>query len=183
MRAIGFIVDDEPTKNSKDTGKRSQASMSKAKEKESSNLESLTCLVQSLSNEMVELKHRSTKTTVSRKPPRFKLFGRTTTSCSSSNQPTKSAQSSNFVFNIEHLSTDQYCSYYQERHSEKKFPQWNQAMSMLTTSIVDSVMVEKKNEPIEEKEEGIVADETPIVGHAINMFNYILTTQKSTTNK
>lgn len=71
LRAIGVTVDDESTKDSKDTGKRSQASMSKAKEKEASYIKSLTHLPNSLTIESVELKQRTSEIIVSSKPPKY----------------------------------------------------------------------------------------------------------------
>lgn len=109
---IGVIVDVEPAKYSKDTGKRSQASVSKAKEKETFDLESLTCTFKTLSNDLEELKQRSRETNVSRGPPNFNLFRRDANFGSSSNQPANFAQSANIVLNIESMGMDQYCSYH-----------------------------------------------------------------------
>jgi len=67
--AIGVIAHDKPTKDSKDTGKRSQA-----KEKEEARLKSLTCTIKSLSNALEKLKERSSETTVSSKPPRVNIL-------------------------------------------------------------------------------------------------------------
>lgn len=103
-------------------GKRFQASMRRDKEKEPFDLEGSNHLVNTLSNEMENLKHRSSETTMSNKPPRLNMFERTLTSSSSSNQPKKSMHNSNIVLNIEKLGTDQYCSYHQEKHSKKTCP-------------------------------------------------------------
>ena len=54
--AIGVIADDESTKDSKETGKRPQTSISKAKEKEENDIESHTHLIKSLTVEVDELK-------------------------------------------------------------------------------------------------------------------------------
>ncbi len=85
LHMIRFIADDEPTKDSKGTGKRSQTSVSKAKEKENINIEILTCTIKAISNELEELKQRSSETTMSSKTPKFNMFRRTETSTSSSN--------------------------------------------------------------------------------------------------
>lgn len=122
LHAIVFILDDEPTKDSKSMGKRIQASMSRDKDKEPFDLEGLNHLVNTLSNEMENLKHRSSETTMSNKPPKLNIFRRTLTSTSSSNQPKNSMHNSNVVLNIEKLGTDQYCSYHQEKNSEKTCP-------------------------------------------------------------
>jgi len=52
LRSIRVISDNEPTKESKDMGKRSQASMSRDKKKEPSGFESLTHLVKALTTKM-----------------------------------------------------------------------------------------------------------------------------------
>lgn len=150
--AIGFISNDKPINDSKDIGKMSQASMSKAKEKELSHIKTLTCLVKALSNEMEELKQSSSETTISNKPPRFNLFRRTTNFGSSNKQLTNFMPRSNVVLNIEHLDIDQYYSYHQEHHSEKMCPLQNQAMNILAMHLSDAVMVEEQIDPTEEKE-------------------------------
>lgn len=56
LHVIGVIVNAEPSKDSKDTSKRSQSSSSKAKDKEAIDLEILSRAIKYLSNELVELK-------------------------------------------------------------------------------------------------------------------------------
>jgi len=82
LRIIRVILDNDQTKYSNNMGKRSQNSISRAKEKEPYNLESLPRLVKSLSNEIEEIILRSSKTTLSNKPPRFNLFRKIATSSS-----------------------------------------------------------------------------------------------------
>lgn len=111
MRTIGVIVDDESPKESKDTSKRSQTSMRKVKEKEASDIKNLTCLIKSLTTELVELNQRKNMTTMSNRPSRY-LPKNNVASSSSSSQPTKSSQSSNLVLNLDKFMTDSYCVFH-----------------------------------------------------------------------
>lgn len=81
--------------------------------------------------------------TVSSRPPRLNMFRRTIAYNSSKNQLAKSAQSSNVILNIEKLGIDQYCAFQQEHYLEKTCPQWNQAMSMISMQLVDSIMAKE----------------------------------------
>jgi len=55
LHAIGVILEDEPKKDSKDMGKRSQPPGIRANKKEPTVLEIMTHLIKSLSTEMEEL--------------------------------------------------------------------------------------------------------------------------------
>lgn len=68
---LRVVVDDEPTMDSKDMGRRSQIAVSKVKENEASEIETLTRLLNSLTIELTKLKKQMTETTVSSRPPRF----------------------------------------------------------------------------------------------------------------
>jgi len=93
-----------------------------------------------MSNELEELKQRSSETTVSSKPPRFNILRRDSISGSSSNQSTKFVQILNVVLNVEIMGMDQYCSFHQEHHSEKTCPEWNHIMDTLAVPIIDVVI-------------------------------------------
>lgn len=97
LRIIGFIIDVEPTKDSKDMGRRSQIAVNKVKEKETSEIETITRLLKFLKNKVEELKRRIIETTMSSRPP-ILAKRKNMTSGSSSGHPTKSAQSSNVFF-------------------------------------------------------------------------------------
>lgn len=71
LRAIRVIVDDELTKDSKDMGRRSQATVSKEKEKEESEIEKLIHLIKSLTTKVSKLKKPTSETTVNNRPRRF----------------------------------------------------------------------------------------------------------------
>jgi len=80
--------------------KRSQASLINAKDKEATDLESLTHTIKYLSNELAELKQMSSKTNVSSKPPKFNLLKMATSYSRNNNQPSNYAQRSNIMLNF-----------------------------------------------------------------------------------
>lgn len=71
--SIGVITDDEPIKKSKGIGKRSQEYVSKDKEKESNDHESLTHLMRPLTTKMAEIKQRESEITISSMAPNFMM--------------------------------------------------------------------------------------------------------------
>jgi len=84
--AIGAIIDDEESKESKQANKKSQYSSSKAKEKDNLDMESLGKSLKALNNEVLELKRNLREVSINGKPPKYFLFKR-----NNKNQPTKSA--------------------------------------------------------------------------------------------
>ena len=56
-------------------------------------------------------------------------------------------------------------------------------MSKMVAQFIDSDMVEEQIELNEGKEEATTADEAPSIGNAVNIFNYVLTAQKSIFDK
>lgn len=71
LHVIGVIIHDEPTKDSKDMGRRSHNVVSKVKEKEASEIETLTCLLNSLTTKEAKLKKCMTEIVMRRRPPKF----------------------------------------------------------------------------------------------------------------
>lgn len=100
LHVIGVIVDDESSKDSKGMGKRPQTIVSKAKEKEANDIESLTHLVKSLTTEVVEIKQWTSETTVNNKPSRYPEK-KNVASSNNNNQLTKFVHSSNMVLNLD----------------------------------------------------------------------------------
>lgn len=154
--------------------------MRKAKEKESNDLESLNCLVKSLTTEMDELKQRTNETTMRSMPRRF-MSRKNVASGNNNNQPTKSGQSSNMVLNIKKIVMDSYCRFQNEHHSEKTCPQRNQGMRSFDAQLFGSVMFEEQAKP--DNEEATIVDEAPGTGHVVNMYRCVLSTHKITTDK
>jgi len=70
LHAIKVIKDDESTKDSKDVSRKPQAMASKGRDKEATDIETLTHLVKNLTSEVSELKQRKTNTFSSSHLPR-----------------------------------------------------------------------------------------------------------------
>jgi len=68
--AIRVIKDDEPTKESRDVSRKSQAMASNGRDKEANDIETLTRLVKNLTTEVFELKQWKTDTSASSHPRR-----------------------------------------------------------------------------------------------------------------
>lgn len=68
--AIGVIKDDEPTKDSRDSSKKPQAVASKGKDKDTSDIETLTRVFKNLTTKVSELKQRTIEMSVSSRSPR-----------------------------------------------------------------------------------------------------------------
>lgn len=151
FRAIEFIIDIEPSKDSKYMGKRSQPFSSKSKDKEFIDLEILSQTIKSLSNKLKELKQRSCETTVSSKPHKLNFLRRDANFGSSNNHLAKCAQIQNVVFNIESMGIDQYCLFHQEYHSRKTCPQWNHSMNTLDVHIIDTILSDDQNKLTKER--------------------------------
>jgi len=62
LHAIGIITDDDESKDSKETGRKSHPSSSNAKGKDFLDIESLTLTVKALTNEISTLKRSSSET-------------------------------------------------------------------------------------------------------------------------
>lgn len=107
---IKFIVDNNSSKDSKDIGKMSKAPWNKFKDKEATDIESLTKTIKYLSNELVHLKERTSETIVTNKPPNFNFLRRNNNN-NISNHPAKFAQRLNVVLDVETMGMDQYNSF------------------------------------------------------------------------
>ena len=112
LHAIGVIIADDESKDSKESCRKYQASSSKEKENDSSNIEIFTKTLKALTSEVLELKRRSSETSTSIKPPKSFPFRRNNNN--NNNQPIKYAQSLNVVLNIKSMGMDNYCSFHQE---------------------------------------------------------------------
>ena len=113
------------------------------KEKEPNYLEILTHLIKSLTTEIVELKQRTSETTLSSKPTKYNMLRRGGNSSSRSSHLENSVQSSNVALNIGKIGMDQYYMFHQEHHSKNMCPQWNQVMSRMVAQLVHSIIFEE----------------------------------------
>lgn len=79
-------------------------------------------MVKKNTNEILELKKRSSKTSTSNKPSKSFPFQRNNNNSNNNNQPAKSTESSNFALNIDNINMENYYYFHQEYHSEKTCP-------------------------------------------------------------
>lgn len=136
MRSIGFIVDQEYSKYSKDTNKNSQCSSAKTKEKDTFDMGNLTKSLKLLINEVSKLERKSSEVFKNNKS--FKLFLK-----ENYNQLAKSVQSSNVVFNVENLGMYIYYTFHQDPHSEKTCLQWKHNMNVMVSNVIESLSAEE----------------------------------------
>ena len=93
MQVIGVVKDDELVKDSKDASRKSQAMASKGRDKEETDIETLTRVVKKLTTKVSKLIQQKIKTFASSHPPRQ----RQARNSSNINQPApKTAQISEF---------------------------------------------------------------------------------------
>lgn len=108
LRTNGFIKDDESIKDSKDASRKSQAMVSKGRDKEANDIETLTHLIKYLTTEVSELKQWKTDTSARSHLPRQ----RQGSSSSGSNWfAQKNAQSS--MFNVEQCEDPKFCLFHE----------------------------------------------------------------------
>lgn len=118
LRAIVIIVDDEISKDSKDTYMRYHT-------------------------KVLKLKQRTTETEVNNRPPRFSQSNNVTSGSSSSHQA-KSSQSFNVVFQVDQFLEDNYCTIHEEWHLDNPCPEWNQVMSTMASRLNDRFKASEK---------------------------------------
>lgn len=70
LHAIGVIKDDESKKDSKDASRKPQETMIKGRDKQATDIETLTILVKKLTNKMYELKQPKLVTFANSHPPK-----------------------------------------------------------------------------------------------------------------
>lgn len=113
--------------------------MGKAKEKDESDIESLTCLIKSLATKVVELKKGMNETSVSSRPSKYPP-NKNVALRNISSKLTKYSQSSNLVLNLDQLMTNSYYAFHHEPHSKRTCPKWNLGMSSMDTHLSNKLM-------------------------------------------
>ena len=74
--------------------------------------------------------------------------------------------------NLTDVGMDNFCTFYQQPHSEKNFPQWINSMTLVMNQLLDSKLTEtveekeKDHEPTETQEE-----DTLVLWDYVSMFN------------
>jgi hypothetical protein len=93
-------------------------------DKEGGDLENLQRMIKKLSNEIVDMKRSVGEGNQNQRPykPFFKI-----------NPPFKAIEPppANLNIDLETVASDSFCTYHQENHSERDFPQWVHAMNLM----------------------------------------------------
>lgn len=87
------------------------------------------------------------------------------------------------MFNIEILGMDNFCTFHQEKHSEKTCPQWNHNMNTMMENLVGTLLIEETTEQNEETNEPVVTEDNLSVEHSINMFNIVYNIDKESVDQ
>ena len=98
--------------------------LTRPKDEYSHELESVVKMVQKLSNKIVDLE-RDKQANSGRK--QYKPFFKKTEESGPSQPPTHSP----FVMNLTEVGMDNFCTFHQQPHSEKNFPQWIKSMTLV----------------------------------------------------
>lgn len=183
LRAIRVVIDVEPAKDSKYTSRRSQAAMSKVKENEASEIETLIRFLKSLTTEVGEHKKWRTETTMRNKPPKFAKRENVTLGSNGSHLA-KFAQSSNVVLQMDQIMKDNFCMIHEERNLDKSFPKWNRVMGTMNSSLNDHFKASEQVKPeVEDEAEDVASDEAPSFGNIVSMYQCLHASHKKTTIK
>ena len=95
--------------------------MTRPKDEQSNELEGVVKMVQKLSNKIFDMeKEKESK-------KKFKPYYRRTYKSGSSQPPTHSPS----IMNLTKVGMDNLCTFHQQPHSEKSFPQWINSMTLV----------------------------------------------------
>ena len=160
-------IEDYPKQPEEKTIRRRALLLSKPKEEQSHDFEGMLKMIQKLSNRIIDLeKEREVQKTY--KPYYQKR--------EDSNQ-LKIAPPNSTSMNITEVGRDNFCTFHQQPHSEKKCPQWLNSMTLVMNQLLDSKLTkdsgkeEKNNKTIEKQE-----DDTMFLWDRVSLFD----TEKST---
>ena len=102
--------------------------LTRPKDERSHKLEGVVKMVQKLSNKIVDMeKERETK-------KQFNPYYKRKDESGPSKPPTNSPS----VMNFTEVGMDNFCTFHQQPHSEKKFPQWINSMTLVMNQLLDS---------------------------------------------
>jgi len=118
--------------------------LTKPPEKEPKDIDSVVKLVKKLSNEVVDVK-KNVGEGPSRTIPFHSFFKR------NDNHP-KPPKVPQLMLNTDTFGSDNFCSYHQQNHSEKKFPRWVSSMTYVINHLLDQHSLNDK-QPIKEGRE------------------------------
>ena len=109
--------------------------MTKPKGECSNELENVVKMVQNLSNKIVDLE-KYKEAGSSRNP--FRQFFKKKEENSPPQPPTKKYS----VVNLTKVGMDNFCTFHQQPHSEKIFPQWINSMNLVANQLLDVQLTE-----------------------------------------
>jgi hypothetical protein len=103
-----------------------------APEKGNGDIEDLQRMVKKLSNEIIDMKRNAGEGNQGQRP--YKPFFKR-------NPPFKAIEPppTNLNIDLGNVASDSFCTYHQENHSERDFPQWVHAMNLMANRFLDEV--------------------------------------------
>jgi hypothetical protein len=107
-------------------------------DKGNGDIEDLQRMVNKLSNEIIDMKRSAGEGNQSQNPYK-PLFKR--------NQPFKAIEPppTNLNIDLGNVVSDSFCTYHQEKHSERECPQWVHAMNLMANHFLDEVSLTKQS--------------------------------------
>lgn len=182
LHEIGVIKDDESMKYSKDASRNPQAMARKGRDKETTNIETLTHLVKNLTTEISKLKQWKKETFTSSHPPRQRQASSSSTNSSSNNQfGSKFVQ--NIVFQLNHCVDPSYCSFHEEYHPKNSCSDWNKVVTSVCINTLDvDGKIQEQLEDTDDNEE-VAPNEAPCSGHVVNAYQFSQEILKINTEK
>jgi hypothetical protein len=107
-------------------------------EKGSGDIEDLQCMVKKLSNEIIDMKRSAGEGNQGQRP--YKPFFKR-------NPPFKAIEPppANLNIDLGNVASDSFCTYHQEKHSERDFPQWVHAMNLMANQFLDEVSLTEQS--------------------------------------
>lgn len=182
FHAIGVIKDEETTKDSKDASRKPQAMTRKGRDKEATDIETLTLLVKKLTTEISELKKRKTGTFVNSHQPRWRQK-RSSLIGSSRNNRFGSKSMQKPMFQLDQCVDPKYYSFHEEFHPENSCSNWKQVVTSVYAHKLDvDGDIHEQSEDTDDNKE-VSHDEAPCFGHVENAYKCSQVVSKMNTEK
>jgi hypothetical protein len=107
-------------------------------DKGNGDIEDLQRMVKKLSNEIIDMKRSAGEGNQSQNP--YKPFFKR-------NHPFKAIEPppANLNIDLGNVASDSFCTYHQENHSEREFPQWVHAMNLMANHFLDEVSLTEQS--------------------------------------
>jgi hypothetical protein len=107
-------------------------------DKGNGDIEYLQRMVKKLSNEIIDMKRSAGEGNQGQRP--YKPFFKR-------NQPFKAIEPppANLNIDLGNVASDSFCTYHQENHSEREFPQWVHAMNLMANHFLDEVSLTEQS--------------------------------------